>query len=316
MIINPITNIPKHPKSHVHGWAKHWSQFTFPYGSIDHKFEYGPYDEVYVDHGINFSGTLNLFGGATREVYNKMNMLIECNKIISLDRKMPQYGEMLRKRIGAKTTYDRINDHWCDMVTDKLKTATTLKQEDLLRPSITIGDSHSIAYAAKGDAVFYNSGMTLYGALEKGLSSLLRGNHPDSINFCLGSVDIRHHILRHGTDIDDLVSRYVDQGNAIADNLACNVTYSLPVPIEYEGRRVPKTGYYKQTPFFGPRGARVDVLMKFCDILYSRSNGSVVSPPQNWYHMDGEKYARDIMELASSVHISPEHYRRFGGWNV
>ena len=243
-------------------------------------------------------------------------MLIECNKIISLDRKMPQYGEMLRKRIGAKTTYDRINDHWCDMVTDKLKTATTLKQEDLLRPSITIGDSHSIAYAAKGDAVFYNSGMTLYGALEKGLSSLLRGNHPDSINFCLGSVDIRHHILRHGTDIDDLVSRYVDQGNAIADNLACNVTYSLPVPIEYEGRRVPKTGYYKQTPFFGPRGARVDVLMKFCDILYSRSNGSVVSPPQNWYHMDGEKYARDIMELASSVHISPEHYRRFGGWNV
>jgi len=32
--------------------------------------------------------------------------------------------------------------------------------------------------------------------------------------------------------------------------------------------------------------------------------------------MDPEVFAKEVMELGSSVHIAPTHYRRKGGWNV
>lgn len=313
MIVNPFSNIPSNEKSHVYGWANHWSEcLDVP---IDFKFAQ-PHKELYIDHGINFGGSLNLFGGANKDVYNKLNNILQSDRIISLDIDMPDYGKMLYKRIGAKTTYNLIDENFCAALTNKLANAETIKQEDLFLPKITVGDSHTIAYAAKGDGVFYNAGLTLHGALNNGLKSLLRGRYPDAINFCLGSIDIRHHILRHNTDINEMIKEYVQQGNEISHRYNCKVTYSYPVPIEYEGRRVPKTGFYKNTAFFGPRNARIELVKNFCDILYSESNGSVVSPPQHWYDMDGEAYAKEIMELSSSVHIAPKHYRRYGGWDV
>jgi hypothetical protein len=41
----------------------------------------------------------------------------------------------------------------------------------------------------------------------------------------------------------------------------------------------------------------------------------VVSPPADWYTMDGEEYAKKYMELSSSVHIAPINYRRFNWGN-
>lgn len=313
MIVNPFSNIPSNEKSHVYGWAKHWSDSLGV--SIDFKFK-EPHKQLYIDHGVNFSGSLNLFGGANKDVYEKLNNLLQSDKIISLDRDMPKYGEMLYKRIGAKTTYDLIDENFCLALTSKLKESETLKQENLLNTKLTVGDSHSIAYAAKGDSVFYNAGLTLYSALNNGLESLLRDTSPSKVNFSLGSVDIRHHLLRHDTNINNMIKEYVKQGRSIEDKYGCKVMYSFPVPIEYEGRRVPKTGFYKNTAFFGSRDARMALVKKFCDILYSESNGSVVIPPSYWYDMDGELYAKKFMELSSSVHIAPIHYRRHGEWNV
>jgi hypothetical protein len=313
VIVNLFSNIPSNEKSHLYGWAKHWSEcLNVP---IDFKFTQ-PHKALYIDHGVNFGGNLNLFGGANKDVYDKLNNLLQSDRILSLDRKMPEYGKMLYKRIGAKTTYHLIDENFCAALTNKLKNIETLTQENLLTSRVTVGDSHTIAYAAKGDSVFYNPGLTLYGALNNGLESLLRGTSPSIVNFCLGSIDIRHHILRHDTDIHAMIKEYVKQGNDIAKKYSCQVTYSYPVPIEYEGRKVPKTGFYKNTAFFGTRNARVELVKNFCDILYSESNGAVVSPPQHWYDMDGEAYAKEIMELSSSVHIAPKHYRRHGGWDV
>ena len=49
----------------------------------------------------------------------------------------------------------------------------------------------------------------------------------------------------------DFFKEYVEQGNSIAERYGCNVFYCCPVPVEHESRRIPHTGYYDKTPFYG-----------------------------------------------------------------
>ena len=92
------------------------------------------------------------------------------------------------------------------------------------------------------------------------------------------------------------------------------VELSVPVPVEFSGRKLPGTGMYKGTPFFGTSTERAKLTCDIAEVL--RSNWpTVVSPPQSWYDMDSEEYATTYMEANSSVHISPEHYRAFTNWS-
>ena len=85
--------------------------------------------------------------------------------------------------------------------------------------------------------------------------------------------------------------------------------YATPVPVEWEGRKIPKTGYFKKTPFFGSMEERRAVTEQFISELYKQS-GKVVQAPEEWYTMDGEQYAKTYMEFGSSFHIAPPFYRR------
>jgi hypothetical protein len=131
------------------------------------------------------------------------------------------------------------------------------------------------------------------------------------ITFSYGSIDIRHHILRHKDfNLEDMLVEYVKQGRAIESEYECDVWYSIPVPIEYEERRLPKTGYFKGTPFFGSRQDRLMLTYQWMERLNKISGNKTIMPPIEWYKMDGEKYAKTYMENSSSVHISPQYYRR------
>ncbi len=61
---------------------------------------------------------------------------------------MPDYGAMLKKRIGAATTYEGITEEWCDRLSRRLSKVASLKQQDLPYTSATIGDSHAIEFIA------------------------------------------------------------------------------------------------------------------------------------------------------------------------
>ena len=92
--------------------------------------------------------------------------------------------------------------------------------------------------------------------------------------------------------------------------MGVTVELCAPVPIEHEERKIPKTGYYKKTPFYGDRGKRIQldfIMMK----KMKESEFNCVSPPSERYMMDGEEYAKTYMELGGSVHMSPTHYRRY-----
>lgn len=310
VITNPINNIPKNEKSHVLGWSLVWKELLG--ASIDHRCtpQILNADTVYVDHGANFGGTLNLFGGATKDIFDRINILLACKNIVSLDWDMPDYGAMLKKRIGTNTTCEEITEKWCDMVSKRISTIQSLKHKDLETDGITLGDSHTIAFSGVGDRVYRSDGKTLFGTLRKGFTDDLGG--VSRLTLCHGSIDIRHHILRHDDfNLRETIKEYVKQGNELADD----VWYAAPVPVEYEERRIPKSGFYKKTPFYGSWKERWDLTNQFIEILHDESKGKVVIPPKEWYSMDPEKYAKTYMEHGSSFHIAPPYYRR-NDWGV
>lgn len=315
VLTNPISNIPKLKNSHVLGWSLVWAEQLE--AAIDNACSpnIANASTVYIEHGVNFGGTLNLFGGATKEIFDRINRVAAHKNVISLDFDMPDWGAQLKKRIGAPTTYSGITEQWCDALSLRLSKVQSLKQEDLLGVShkfdgVSVGDSHTPAYSRATDIVLRENGKTLFGTLRRGLITEFRGLRPfGKVTFSYGSIDIRHHLLRHEDKLDDLLDEYVKQGRAIASEYECDVSYTAPVPVEHEERRLPKTGYFKGTPFFGSRQERLDLTYRFIEGLNKRKV-SVVQPPEEWYKMDGEKYAKTHMENSSSVHISPQYYRR------
>lgn len=316
VITNPISNIPKLANSHVRGWSQVWAEQLN--ATIDHKCSTSILDAdmVYIEHGVNFGGTLNLFGGATEEIFDRINTLLQCKNVVSLDFDMPDWGDQLKKRIGAATTHVGITEQWCDMLSSWCKgNVPSFKQEQIFWLSgVSIGDSHTPAFSRKDDVVLRENGKTLFGSLRRGLKKEFRTMVIPSqqITFSFGSIDIRHHLLRHKDNLEEMIKEYVRQGQEIEKEYNADVWYSAPVPVEYEGRKLPKTGYFKGTPFYGSREDRLALTLRFIDLLNKHSGNKVVMPPSEWYNMDGEQYAKKYMENSSSVHISPEYYRRYG----
>ena len=318
VITNPIGGIPKLKNSHVRGWSLVWAEQLGADLNLKCSEEIGTYDRVYIEHGVNYGGSLNLFGGASEELFNKINNVALCSDVVSLDWDMPNWGEQFRGRIGNSSTFEGFTHEWCDLISDWCKSVKSLKQENLKDEfpgkftGISLGDSHTPAFSRKDDIVLRENGKTLFGTLKRGLKNEFHGLKPfGEITFCMGSIDIRHHLLRHDLKLKELLTEYVKQGNEIASEFKCSVSFAAPVPVEYEGRKIPKTGFYKGTPFFGSREQRLELTFQFIEIL-SDLGANVIMPPYNWYEMNPEEYANTFMEHASSVHISPEHYRRLG----
>ncbi len=243
IITNPLSNIPKAPKSHNLGHARIWSDQLN--ANIDHtcSSKILNANTVYINHGVNYTGSVNLFGGITEDIFNRINTILSCNNLISLDWDMPNWANNFRKRIGNNSTYEKITESWCDKVEAKLKNIPSLKQEDLNMDGITVGDSHTLAFSAMTDKIYRKDGFTLHGALKIGLNNLFR-NKPikGNITFCFGSIDIRHHLLRHDNiDLKAMIKEYVRQAKECTDN----PKFATPVPVEYEKRKLPKLDIIK-----------------------------------------------------------------------
>jgi hypothetical protein len=315
IICNPISNIPRHPKSHTRGWSDHWAHLLGAKVVCNVMDGILDADITYVDHGVNFGGTVNLFGGLTDAIVIKLNTLRLAKNIVSLDVPMPKYGEEFRKRIGNKTTSQLVTEQWCIDIDRDFENVRTLRQCDLDLEGVTIGDSHATAFAGVGHKVLRKNGRTLHGAVyqDGGLAALVPNDlNLNHIRFCMGSIDIRHHALRHDlAQLEDTIWNYVQQGEEIGQKHGAWTSFCYAVPVEHENRRIPKTGYYNGEPFFGSREERLEVTDWFNELLRTATSGAVIAPPKDWYHMDGLEYSKEIMELGSSVHIAPPNYARY-----
>jgi hypothetical protein len=318
-ILNPFTPITISPKSHTRGWALYWARMlgaeilSKDLSGIKHD------DEVYIDHGVNFSGSLNLFGGLRDDVAERLVILLKAKpKLYSLDCNMPDYHKMISKRVGQSSCSRLITIDKLEELKAYFSTSRSIRPLDLQKPWLCIGDSHSTSFARHNSAVIRTNGQTLYNFL----------NHPwnvtekpykelSGITIVHGSIDVRHHLARRPDPIQEgikLITSLVAYTKKIQDVLGIPVELGCPVPVEHEQRKVPKTGYYKKTPFFGALQVRQDITKAMIDCLH-KNHDLVVMPPNTWYNMNPEIYAKEIMELGGSVHISPMHYRSVTSWD-
>lgn len=306
MIVGSFTKIAQKKNSHSFGWARTWSENL----GVEIDFKNQVHSKVYLLHGANFGGSLNLFGGFDDELKNSIDNLMQSNEIISLDIDMPDYGEMLKKR------KDVVDKAWCDRITAKLSTAKTLVSSDLEFDWLAVGDSHTAAYSRNNSAVVKQDGTTLFNQVESNFEYLR--HHIDKmprkgVTISLGNIDVRHHFLRVNSDWRSMYDKLFLFGDELKTK-GIEVEYSLPWPIEFVDRKLPKTGYYKDRPFWGEREARVELVYEIWEFM-ARNGVSIVKPPEEWYKMDPEQYADEKMEKPKSVHLSPEFYRR-KNWGI
>ena len=299
MITGTFNKIPRKKNSHGYGWARTWAENL----NVGINHDADPVEILYLDHGVNFGGSINLFGGFDEKLKQRVDNFLLADKVYSLDIDMPEYGNMLAKR------KDCPDKDWCARVQDKCDGAQTMLSTDLDTDWLTIGDSHSAAFAPEGSMVIKTNGLTLNGMIKNNFQyvrdHMAKCNNLQGITLVFGNIDLRHHICRLGIDYRDMWIELKRFG----DSLPIPVEYAVPWPIEFEGRKLPKTGYYKGQPFWGSYYERSQALAGIIETMDMISMNKIMYPNE-WLMMNPEVYAKEKMEGTSSVHISPECYRR------
>ena len=272
------------------------------------------FEEIYVYHGNDWGGSLNLFGGMKN--YGGINNLIRYSQfngtVYSLWIDHPKYSEMLEPRMKGE-----IHPDWAKVDWENLKrieqTAKTIKQLTATNRVVT-GDSHAICMYRPGWFVNSVPFKTLHGALSQGLSSFIGSEH-EIAEFYFGNIDVRHHLCRRPRPEEstrNLANKYYEQLSQL--DLAKVYAYEL-LPIENESRALPKTGYYKGIPFYGTWEQRETLRLIFKDEMKKLcAQGSVnFIEWTDYLKNDKGELDFDCMEKPKSVHLSRAAYPHWQG---
>ena len=264
---------------------------------------------------MEFAGSYNLFGGANDEPAARIKRLLDYNgQLYCINREMPDVGAFTESRLKS------CSDNWkaLDVVqlTDICKNIETV---DLTLESSTfiLGDSHAVSVFVPGSNISRNDGKTLFGVIKDGMDTYIPEGTKHLITY-FGNIDIRHHLCRQDNPIDatkKLAKDYFEHldslnSNALIDIETISVTKLLP--IEFEGRRIPKTGWYKDTPFAGTQTERNQLMELFNNEIDRLSNlygYKTIEWPSDWYDTNPETFAKTYMERPGSVHLSRGYYQ-------
>ena len=322
LVTSPFTHISSNIHSHRAAqaaiYAEQLSIEHSPHVHLDRTGNIAPdpnaFDDVYVYHGNDWGGSLNLFGGMKN--YNNIGNLIRYSKIkgpvYSLWIDHPKYSEMLEPRMK-----DDIHPDWHLVDWENLKkleaTAITVREIETVN-RVVAGDSHAICMYRPGWFVNSVPFKTLHGALKQGLQSFIEPHH-EIAEFYFGNIDVRHHLLRQSDPEQvtrDLANRYYEQLSQL--DLAKVYAYEL-LPIENESRVLPKTGFYKGTPFYGDWASRETVRLIFKDEMKKLCTQGSVNFIEWVDYLMNNKGELDFkhMEKPKSVHLSRNSYPHWQG---
>lgn len=336
LITSPINPISKSPYSHRSAQAEIYAQqlynqmtaergespdITINYGNDE--TDYDQYDLVYVYHGNDWGGTLNLFGGPAG-ISDKGGLVklfrLPVDKVISIGIPMPDYPALLRKRLKPGQKFGNVLDDLPESIEHQHVSILGATYEGSNK--LVIGDSHAICMYRPGWDVLSIPFKTLHGALNAGMKQLIKDNHLllgayDEFEFYFGNIDIRHHLMRQPNPeaaAIDLAERYFNQVSAFQGKKRI---YE-PLPIEDVSRKLPKTGYYKGTPFFGSWDERNSVRNFFADSLEQLCENSDVEFVRWTDYLKNKDGQLDFkhMEKPRSVHLARASYPYWRGFNT
>ena len=271
--------------------------------------DWSNYDVMIIDHGMEFKGTFNLFGGANDELYHRIKKFESFEgKIYSAHIPMPDVGELIRSRYKTGTELFRTLD--AELISDKCK---KVRHFDIIEKTnnLLLGDSHSFSMYLPKFMVSRNDGLTMFGALKRGLRTFIPNNVTNLILY-FGNIDVRHHLCRQEYPekaLKDMIAEYEKQIKNL--NLTGKIELIQVLPIENESRVLPKTGFYKGEPFAGTWEERTSIVELFNSLLEqvcARNGWRCYKHPEIYYNQDRE-LSFDVMEKPKSVHLSREYYR-------
>lgn len=283
------------------------------------------YNTLYVYHGNDWGGSLNLFGGLKdyANIDNFKELSKFRGKVYSICITFPNYHEMIQNRmliLSTKGKQEDINPTWHEVDWDNLKHIqdnAEVIDPNLIMPhdKISCGDSHAISMYRPGWMINSVPFKTLYGAIKEGLNSFIYNNSYKfkQLEFYFGNIDIRHHLCRQNNPEQStrkLVKNYFDAVKQL--NISAQI-YE-PLPIEHESRPIPKTGWYKGTPFYGSWKERNDIRTIFINECKTQQTDQVKL--FEWTsHMINKNNELDFsyMEKPKSVHLSREFYPHWQG---
>ena len=272
--------------------------------------DWNNYDRIYLYHGMEFQGQLNLYGGVTPELANRfVDFIKHKDKFVSLEFPMPDFGYMCSKRKSDIPMWNEIN--W-DQVSDICKRIPVWTQP--MTNSLVLGDSHAHSVWEPGYMVNRIDHQTLHGVLNKSLSSLVSTNIKH-LKVYFGNIDIRHHLCRRDNPRDSvnvLTMRLEEQLTKLNDiNNFESVTLVHALPLPADDRVIPKSGYYEQEPFFGSFAERTDVKNFFNNNLSKlalKKKWRIHAWPDYFENENGE-LKPEHMEKPKSVHLSTDSYK-------
>lgn len=291
--------------------------------------DFNEFDELYVYHGNDWSGHLNLFGGLREFPYidNFVNFSKFKGKVYSLMIPHPDYKADLDHKIKLMTEKgkrDEINKMWWDVDWTNLErmisTAEVVNPNELvLYDKAAMGDSHAICMYRPGWMLNSVPFKTLHGALKMGLRSFFPTEKTKfkQLEYYFGNIDIRHHLMRQenpevATRL--LVQDYFEAAKAVRAETGALIKIYEPLPIENESRPIPKTGWYEGTPFYGSWEERDKIRNIFIDQAL-REQGNGVTFFRWCEKLKNNKGELDFkyMEKPQSVHLSREYYPHWQG---
>ena len=270
------------------------------------------YDIWLVALPMEFVDKWNLFSGADDETAARIQRLLDFKGYTYiLDSEMPDVGKFVESRLGS------CSDGWAALDRDKLsqKSSNIRSVNSYLNSDIfVLGDSHSVSVYEPGADISRNDGKTLFGALKQGFLSMIPPDVTKLITY-FGNIDVRHHLCRQANPKDatiKLVERYIEELKSLQQYGIKDISVVKLLPIEHEGRKIPKTGWYQKAPFYGSQKERSEIQRLFNHYLskYSKEAGfNVIEWPESWYEIDPEEFATLYMEKPGSVHLSRKFYQ-------
>jgi len=281
------------------------------YGNCDVNYggeiqDHNVYDSLWVYHGTDWSGGINMFGGVYGFPYvkNTVNFSKFKGRVFSIGIDFPPYHEMVKQKL--ESAKKEVQPEWMEVDLVNLERMfNTAERVDYPNPTskIVIGDSHSICMYRPGWTVNSVPFKTLHGALNEGFHNFIPHDFTE-LECYFGNIDIRHHVIRLNQKVEDLADRYIEEAFKYKAKI-----YEL-LPIEDVSRRIPQSGFYKGQPFYGSWKERTDWRNQFND--YIEKEYGIIRWTNHLKNKEG-KLDFKYMEKPQSIHLSREFYPHWNG---